>query len=167
MFKKKAVQKVKNSGFTLVELMIVIIIIGILGSMSLLYAPKMTAKANAAEIVNNMKVLKSAAISYYADHGSWPGGEEEAKIKMLINTYTDGSTSFAKGYAPYNVWGGVNGVERVWVKCFLTKLPYDSPELRQELRKIAEKKEIPLYNNAWDDKFPPYNGGEMIVMPVI
>ena len=164
---RRLTTQVKTKGFTLVELLIVITIIGILAGMSFLYAPKMTAKSDAIKIVNNMKELKFAALFYYADHNAWPGGNEETKIRMLVDTYIDGELSFTTEKSPYWVWGGRNEVKRVWVKCFLKELSVDRPELRESLKKIANEKDIHLYNNAWDRKLPVYSGGDEIFMPVI
>lgn len=156
----------KNKGFTLVELLVVIIVISILAGIYMLSTSKTAAKANATRIISDIRSLKSATLIYYADNGEWPRGNEETKIKMLVDTYLGRNLSFASGKAPYHVWGGVNNVKRVFVKCFLTNLPVDSPALREALKKIAAKKDIPLYNNTWDDKYPPYNGGDEIVMPI-
>lgn len=153
-------------GFTLVELLIAIIVIGALAGTYLLVSSKVAAKADAIKIVNNMRALKTATSMYYMDNGAWPGGNEERKIKMLVDTYLDRELSFTAGNAPYNVWGGNNNVDNVWVKCFLTKLPEDGTALREALKKIAEKKLIPLYNDTQNDKYPVYNGGDEIVMPI-
>ena len=68
----KKMLKRKSKGFTLVELLIVIIIIGILAGMMMLSTGGATAKAEATKIVSDMRNLKAAAIMVYAEDMEWP-----------------------------------------------------------------------------------------------
>lgn len=65
----------KSKGFTLVELLIVIIIIGILAGMMMLSTGSATDKAEATKIVANMRTIKSGCLMFYADKGYWPSAD--------------------------------------------------------------------------------------------
>ena len=68
----KKMLKKKSKGFTLVELLIVVIVIGILAGMMMLSTGSATAKAEATKIVSDMRNLKAAAIMVYAEDMEWP-----------------------------------------------------------------------------------------------
>ena len=93
----KAIQK----GFTLIELMIVIAIIGILAVIALPAYQDYTARAQVSEAISLMEGQKSAVVEYYADKGKWPTSNEEAGI--ATNTSIQG-----KYVAQVDV--GANGV---------------------------------------------------------
>ncbi len=88
----------RSAGFTLVELLIVLVIAGILsGSLMLVYGD-VSAKAKATMIVANMRTVKAAAQSYYADHGRWfpedwvsssSGGNRWGDDGSFLNDYLD------------------------------------------------------------------------------
>ena len=69
---KQIMKMRKAKGFTLVELLIVIIIIGILAGMLLLAVGSATDKAEATKIVNALRNYKSATLMYYTDNSNWP-----------------------------------------------------------------------------------------------
>jgi prepilin-type N-terminal cleavage/methylation domain-containing protein/prepilin-type processing-associated H-X9-DG protein len=58
----------KNSGFTLVELLVVIVIVGALAALSLTVGPKMMAKAKATESMQNIRQIGPLLVNYAADH---------------------------------------------------------------------------------------------------
>jgi prepilin-type N-terminal cleavage/methylation domain-containing protein len=61
-----------RKGFTLVEILIVIVIIGILAGSLLLIMGTARDNAEAARIISEMRTMKSAAVLYKSDYGAWP-----------------------------------------------------------------------------------------------
>lgn len=72
----------KAKGFTLVELLIVIIIIGILAGMLLLAVGSATDKAEATKVVNALRNYKSASLMYYTDHNTWPSATGDWTVSL-------------------------------------------------------------------------------------
>ena len=88
--------KKARKGFTLVEFMIVIGIMGILGAMSIIAGQEATSAARATAVADNLEKLATAGMMFYADNAA-----EIDKTGTL-----DGSTAFdeaalAKGINAY------------------------------------------------------------------
>lgn len=79
----------KRTGFTLVELLIVIIIIGILAGAMLLVAGSGTDKAEATKVVSDLRSLKAAALMYYADNPYATVASVDADGINLLKKYMD------------------------------------------------------------------------------
>ena len=62
----------KQSGFTLVELMIVIIIIGIITAIAIPKFSGMKLKANATRIISDFNMFQNALFRYHLDTGEYP-----------------------------------------------------------------------------------------------
>ena len=58
----------KNRAFTLIELLIVIVVIGILSAMMMLSSSEAVSSARAADIISDLRNLKTAALAYYMDN---------------------------------------------------------------------------------------------------
>ena len=68
-------KKKNNKGFTLVELLVVIAIIGILAVVAVPALFKNIEKGKVAELEADISAIRSAALSYYADKGTYPSGK--------------------------------------------------------------------------------------------
>lgn len=62
--------KRSNKGFTLVEIMIVVVIIGLLAAMAIPAFQKVRTSSQQKAIVNNLRQLSSAAQQYYLEKGA-------------------------------------------------------------------------------------------------
>ncbi|HEZ3155676.1 TPA: pilin [Neisseria meningitidis] len=75
-----------QKGFTLIELMIVIAIVGILAAVALPAYQDYTARAQVSEAILLAEGQKSAVTEYYLNHGIWPGDNSSAGV---ASTATD------------------------------------------------------------------------------
>ena len=58
----------RRNGFTLIELMIVIVVIGVLAAMMMFSSTEASDMARATKIISDLQMLKRAALAYYTDH---------------------------------------------------------------------------------------------------
>ncbi|HFA9318130.1 TPA: pilin [Neisseria gonorrhoeae] len=69
-----------QKGFTLIELMIVIAIVGILAAVALPAYQDYTARAQVSEAILLAEGQKSAVTEYYLNHGEWPEDNDKAGV---------------------------------------------------------------------------------------
>ncbi|EOG1006606.1 pilin [Neisseria gonorrhoeae] len=69
-----------QKGFTLIELMIVIAIVGILAAVALPAYQDYTARAQVSEAILLAEGQKSAVTEYYLNHGIWPANNGDAGV---------------------------------------------------------------------------------------
>ena len=77
--------KTMQKGFTLIELMIVIAIIGILAAIALPAYQDYTARAQVSEAIVLAEGQKAAVAEYYATNGVFPTSNEEAGVAAATN----------------------------------------------------------------------------------
>ena len=89
-----------RKGFTLVELLIVIVVIGILSAMMMLSSTEAVSSAKANNIISNLRNLKTAVLSWYADNLSRVviDGKDGTYNKYRIDT--DGTKDNLKDFLP-------------------------------------------------------------------
>ncbi|MGJ8705389.1 pilin [Neisseria meningitidis] len=74
-----------QKGFTLIELMIVIAIVGILAAVALPAYQDYTARAQVSEAILLAEGQKSAVTEYYLNHGIWPANNNSAGVATSAN----------------------------------------------------------------------------------
>jgi type IV pilus assembly protein PilA len=84
-----------QQGFTLIELMIVVAIIGILAAIAIPAYQDYTIRAQVSEGLNLSGAAKAAVSEYYMDRGVYPANNSQAglgAIATIIGKYVDGVT---------------------------------------------------------------------------
>lgn len=82
----------RKKAFSLTELLIVIIIIGVLAGITMLSMSSMDDKLKANEIVENLRMAKEAALNYYTKNGTWPNNgkyDDSSTIDSLLSVQMD------------------------------------------------------------------------------
>ena len=78
-------RKISNRGFTLIELMIVVAIIGILAAIAIPLYTNVQARARVAKVQADLRTLASAVSMYQAHTGSFPNVITELTVSVANN----------------------------------------------------------------------------------
>ena len=106
-------RNMKRKGFTLVELLIVIVVIGILSAMMMLSSTEAVTSAKASNIVSNLRNLKTAALAMYIDNmDNFDNGKAIIKGSTETGTPTSGATEFDITNVVKYMNGGENFTEK-------------------------------------------------------
>ncbi len=76
-----------QQGFTLIELMIVVAIIGILAAIAIPAYQDFTIRAQVSEGMSLASSIKTSASEYYQDRGSWPADNDALGIGTISGKY--------------------------------------------------------------------------------
>jgi prepilin-type N-terminal cleavage/methylation domain-containing protein len=74
-------------GFSLVEILMVIVIIGTLARIAIPNYQGMTRKARAADVIGNFEVVRVAVFSYNADTHRWPPDVNRGQVPPELENY--------------------------------------------------------------------------------
>jgi prepilin-type N-terminal cleavage/methylation domain-containing protein len=89
-------RRARRRGFTFVELMTVIIILGLLAGIAILKYLDLRNSARAAEVAGDFRTVMVAAYNYYSDHNGWPPDGSAGVIPPSLVQYLPGSFKFSK-----------------------------------------------------------------------
>lgn len=95
--KRKNVMFAKKKGFTLVELLIVLVIVGVLSGLLMVSASGALDKAEATKISSDLKNIRSASFLYFADESKWPSTDI-----TLVNPYLSAKLDSSGDYSFIN-----------------------------------------------------------------
>lgn len=93
-------KKTSQKGFTIVELLIVIVVIGILAALVLNTFNGVQARARNTERQTDVKAIASQLEVYYADNGGYPQWSQidsPAKVKTLLKGLDEGAAKAPQG----------------------------------------------------------------------
>lgn len=98
-------RNVARAGFTLVEMMIVVAILGLLAAIALPQFTSHKQEGQTSAMVSSLSVLRTAIDSYWTQHDKFPGqaGATEFANQLLKSTNKAGTTGTGTGfgYGPY------------------------------------------------------------------
>lgn len=98
---KSIKNNIKSQGFTIVELLVVIVVIGILAAITIVSYSGVTAKARTASNQSNANSVLQAAMSVYAESGSYPA--TDASSATVIGNLNAGVTKVPSSLTVTNV----------------------------------------------------------------
>jgi type IV pilus assembly protein PilA len=121
--KERAMSRKLQSGFTLIELMIVVLIIGMLAALAVPAYQNYTIRAQVTEGLNLADGWKAAIAEYYANNGAWPSQTDLTGSVPSVGKYVS-QVTVASGVIQIT-YGGPQ-VNQTINGAVLTMVPYTS-----------------------------------------
>lgn len=86
----------RRSGFTIVELLTVVIILGLLSLIAILKYKDLRNQARSAEVAGDFRIVMVAAYNYYSDHQDWPPDGPPGAAPPSLVQYLPAAFNFSK-----------------------------------------------------------------------
>lgn len=95
----------QNKGFTLIELMVVILIIAVLGAMGMVAYGQANKSARDGKRKADIESIRQALILYRTENGCYPASHNSIVPTYISTMPTDPQpSSYSYGYSPTNGW---------------------------------------------------------------
>ncbi len=95
-----------EKGFTLVEIMVVVVIIGILATFLIPATNKANEKTHSTVLVNDIEEYVNAFEFYYTENGDWPPNAGLNQIPTGMEDYLPGKYTASTGPGAGYIWQG-------------------------------------------------------------
>lgn len=141
---KKREQAYRASGFTLVELMVVIVILGLLAGAVALNLIGNLAKAKQGKARTDVKTLDGAVLQFKMDTGLYPGQLEDLVVRPAdVENWMQGGYLKGMKSVPKDPWGYEYGYE---VSSGVDDFPYYIYSLGADGAEGGEGEDADIYN---------------------
>ena len=87
-------KSIRRKGFTLVELLIVIVVIGILAAMMMLSSTEAVSSAKATKIIADMRNIKTSVLEWYTDNYDRVFKDSKGEYKIYLNSDKTGDAKY-------------------------------------------------------------------------
>ena len=120
----------RESGFTLIEMLIVIAIVGILGAVALPFYRGHAIKAKLTEVANGMSVIASAEAGYHQDTNLWAVCTTLDEIRNSLGVSVGSLTRISLVTVQNNgvITATVTGIDALVDNQFLTLTPSEASD---------------------------------------
>jgi prepilin-type N-terminal cleavage/methylation domain-containing protein len=138
--------KTNRRGFSFIELLVVMIVLGVLTRLGIPRYKDMKQRAIAASIIGDVRALRSAAYTYYADKNTWPAEVGAGVLPSELLTYLPQQFAFIKpGYQlDWDVWSASASQESM-VGVTITA---DDPVITAMIYRLSQSGYIPMYSGS-------------------